>query len=101
MRIASFQRFPIFDDAERAASNLLCDLRWAGDRNVDLALFPECYLQGHSYERSIIERRALAIEGEIFQRCLRHLRPAETAAIIGFFERRGDKIYNSAMLAAG
>jgi 5-aminopentanamidase len=101
MRIASFQRFPIFDDVERAARNLLRDLQWAEHRNVDLALFPECYLQGHSYERSIIERRAIAVDDNVFLKCLQHFRPIETAAIIGFFERRADNIYNSAMLTAG
>lgn len=59
MRIASFQRFPISDDVERAAQKLFGDLQWADDNHVDLALFPECYLQGHSYDRSVIERRAL------------------------------------------
>ncbi len=101
MRIASFQRFPIFDDAERAAQTLLCDLRWADDNNVDLALFPECYLQGHSYDRSIIERRALATDGGSFLKCLEHLRPTRATAIVGFFERRGDQVYNSAMLVEG
>ena len=55
----------------------------------------------HSYERSIIERRALAVDDEIFLKCLQHLRPVEAAAIIDFFEGRADKIYNSAVLAAG
>ncbi|MFS2151506.1 carbon-nitrogen hydrolase family protein [Rhizobium sp. Rhizsp42] len=98
MRIASFQRFPIFDDAEKAAGVILRDLTWADSHGADLAIFPECYLQGHSYDRAINERRALCVDDPALQKLLEPLRSIRTAAIVGFVERRGDLVYNSAML---
>ncbi|WP_160007108.1 carbon-nitrogen hydrolase family protein [Rhizobium sp. 18055] len=101
MRIATFQRFPVFDDAKTAAGRILRDLSWADDNNVDLAIFPECYLQGHSYDRSINERRALAIDDPVLLELLDPLSALKTAAIIGFIERRDAFVYNSAMLVEG
>ncbi|MFK0332340.1 carbon-nitrogen hydrolase family protein [Rhizobium sp. NPDC090275] len=98
MRIASFQRFPIFDDAEKAAGVILRDLTWADSHGADLAIFPECYLQGHSYDRSINERRALCVDDPALRQLLGTLRSIRTAVIVGFVERRGDLVYNSAML---
>ncbi len=101
MRIASFQRFPVFDDAKAAADVLLRDLLWASGEAVDLAIFPEGYLQGHSYDRAIIDRRALAVDDPLLLDLLKPLHQAKTAAIVGFFERRGEHLYNSAMLIEG
>jgi predicted amidohydrolase len=98
MRVASFQRFPIFDDPALAAKSITHDLRWADERGVDLAIFPECYLQGHAYDRSTIERRAVALGDPPVQDLLRQLAPVKATAIIGFFERRGSGVFNSAML---
>jgi predicted amidohydrolase len=101
MRTASFQRYPVFDDAKRAADRVLRDLSWADENAVDLALFPECYLQGHSYDRSINELRALAVDDATVLGSLEPLLTIKAAAIIGFIERRGALVYNSAMLVEG
>lgn len=71
MPIASFQRYTSFDDAKSAADRILRDLTSADDNDVDLAIFPECYLQGHSCDRSINHRRALAIDDPVLLQSLR------------------------------
>lgn len=98
MRIAAFQRFPIFDDIGRAAEVIVRDLAWADDNGVDLALFPECFLQGHSYDGAVVERRAVAPDDPQGLTLLDRLSAFRVAAVIGFFERRGTLVHNSAML---
>lgn len=98
MRIAAFQRFPIFDDGARAGDVLVRDLFWAEARGVELALFPECNLLGHSYDRLTIETRAISTEGELWRSLLARLAPISTTAVIGTFERREGAITNSAIV---
>jgi predicted amidohydrolase len=98
MRLASFQRFPIFDAPASAGSALLRDLRWADERGVDLALFPECSLQGHAYDRATIERRAVPLDDPALQDLLNQLAGVHATTILGLFERRGSRIFNSAIV---
>lgn len=98
MRIAAFQRFPIFDDVAAVGDRLFHDLCWADERGVELALFPECHLLGHSYDEAVIERRAIRIDGEIWKGLLARLEPISAAAIIGTFERHPGHVTNSAMV---
>jgi predicted amidohydrolase len=96
MRIAAFQRRPIFDDAATSAEALFRDLCWAEMQGVELALFPECHLLGHSYRETVIAARAQPIEGELWRTVLARIAPIATSAIVGAFERRDGHIANSA-----
>jgi predicted amidohydrolase len=95
MRVAAFQRFPIFDDPVRIGETVLRDLTWADQQGVDLAVFPESYLQGHSYDRTLIERRAASLA---MRDLVDGFSAIKATAILGLFERRGDSIFNSAMV---
>ena len=101
MRVAAFQRFAVFDDPEKVGESLLRDLTWADRQGVDIALFPESYLQGHSYDRALIERRAASLDGPLVRGLLDRLSGTAATAIIGLFERRGDLIFNSAVVIEG
>jgi predicted amidohydrolase len=96
MRVAAFQRFPIHDDPARTGESLLHDLLWAERQGVELALFPECHLLGHSYDPAAIARRALERDGAVWRALLARLAPLSVTAVIGAFERRGEAILNSA-----
>jgi predicted amidohydrolase len=98
MRVAAFQRFAIFDDPARVGEVVLRDLTWADEQGVDLAVFPESFLQGHSYRRSLIERRAKCLDSPAMREFLSGLSGIRATAILGLFERRGDLIFNSAMV---
>ncbi|WFS02603.1 carbon-nitrogen hydrolase family protein [Rhizobium tumorigenes] len=98
MRIATFQRFPVFDDIEAAADVIGRDLVVAHQKGVDLAVFPETFLQGHSYDGEVVERRAIEIDNFRLAALLHRLPSVRTAAIIGFFERRQGVVHNSALL---
>ncbi|MBM7045281.1 carbon-nitrogen hydrolase family protein [Rhizobium lusitanum] len=98
MRIAAFQRMALFDAVGQAAEVLARDLAWAEAQGIDLALFPECYLQGHSYNKAIARRRALSLDDPTLNALVGRCGSARTTAIIGLFERRGEAIYNSAIV---
>lgn len=99
MRIAAFQRMALFDAVDQAADVLARDLAWAETQGIDLALFPECYLQGHSYDGAIARRRALSLDDPALNALIGRCASGSTTAIIGLFERRGEAIYNSAIVA--
>ncbi|MBB3388795.1 hypothetical protein FHT82_001518 [Rhizobium sp. BK275] len=61
----------------------MSDLLWADAHGVDLALFSESYLQGHSYRQSLIERRAVSLDSPVFLSILEKLAPTRATAVIG------------------
>ena len=101
MRIAAFQRMALFDAVDRTTEVLARDLAWAETQGIDLALFPECYLQGHSYNEAIARRRALSLDNPALNAVVGRCASARTTTVIGLFERRGEAIYNSAMVVKG
>lgn len=101
MRLAVFQRHPIAGDPERAAAIIADDLRWAATQGVDLALFPEGFLTGHSYDPATIAAAAIARDGAELRALFGQLAPGHPAAIVGAFERCGDGIFNSAFVLDG
>ncbi|CAN5527483.1 hypothetical protein BH10PSE14_BH10PSE14_19460 [soil metagenome] len=101
MRIAAFQRHPIAGDPARAAAIVARDLRWATTQRVDLALFPEGFLTGHSYDPATIAAVAIARDGPELRALFDMLAPGHPAAIVGAFERCGAGIFNSAFVLEG
>jgi len=98
MRIAAFQRMALFDAVDQAADVLARDLAWAETQGIDLALFPECYLQGHSYNEAIARRRALSLDDPCLQALVGRFAVGRTTAIVVLFEQRGEALYNSAIV---
>ena len=94
MRIAAFQRLALFDAVEQVAEVLARDLAWAEMQGIDLALFPECYLQGHSYNEAVAKRRALSLDDPHLNALVFRFAAGKTTAVVGFFERRDDGVYN-------
>lgn len=98
MRVAAFQRLAMFDVVDKTGDVLARDLAWAEEQGIDLALFPECYLQGHSYDKEIARRRALSLDDPALKSLINRCASGKTTAIIGLFERRGEAICNSAVV---
>jgi predicted amidohydrolase len=98
MRIAAFQRYAIVDDFELLCAHLTRDLNRAIGAGVDLALFPECHLLGHSYDGDVISRRARQISDGLLQALCGRLPPRGPMIVIGGFELQGANILNSAIV---
>ena len=98
LRIAAFQRRPLFDDVAGTLRRLEADLAWCDEEGVQLALFPECYLQGYASDRPTLERRALSVDGATLSNLLAALAPFQTDLVLGLVEQRGAALYNSAIV---
>ncbi len=96
MTLAAFQRRPLFDDVDGTIRRLTVDLKWCDDQGVNVAVFPECYLQGYALDRSSIARRALSLDGELFYSVLKSLATFKVTLIVGVIEKRHEDFYNSA-----
>ncbi|MFZ6709574.1 carbon-nitrogen hydrolase family protein [Undibacterium sp. TC9W] len=96
LRIAAFQRHPIFDDLQATIAQLHTDLQWCQEQGVELALFPECWLQGYSSDAQTIAQRAISTNSLAFKRMLQALSAFDTDLILGLFDQRMAGIYNSA-----
>lgn len=98
MRIAAFQRRATFDDMDHVCDVLQRDLYWAASEGIQIALFQESFLLGHSYDPQVIAARADRLaDGGLEMICSR-LAWADPTVIVGAFERRGDVIVNSAFV---
>ena len=97
MRIAAFQRLRVEDDAAAVVARVVDDLTRA-DMRIDLAVFPECHLLGHSYDPATIAARAIDVEDDRWRAILAALAPVATTVILGSFERRADGVTNSAFV---
>lgn len=101
IRIAAFQRRPIHDDIGEVTRRMLDDLRRCAAQGVQLAIFPECYLQGYTTDARTIARRAVAVDSVPFRRFASALSALPVDALIGFIERRAEGYYNSAAVLRG
>jgi 5-aminopentanamidase len=98
LRVAAFQRRPCFDDIARTVEQLLFDLKWCDDHKVQLALFPECYLQGYASDKQTIARRALSLDSESFKELLTSLTSFSSTIVLGVIEQRDMDFYNSGVV---
>src|SRR5450830_1843230 len=96
LRAMAFQRRPLFNDMPSILKRLSSDLALCEQRGIDLALFPECYLQGYASQRESIARLAIPTSDPAFLALVDLSTGLPTTLIIGFIEKRGAAFYNSA-----
>jgi 5-aminopentanamidase len=74
-------------------------IRAAAEHGVDLAVLPETGLQGYGYEDAdAVRRDATSLSDPAFARARDLVATAGIHAIVGFIERDGDRLFNSAAL---
>nr|WP_284732240.1 carbon-nitrogen hydrolase family protein [Sphingobium nicotianae] len=100
MTIAAVQCAALFDDVAATSAHILARAREATKAGARLIVFPEAYLTGHSYNAALVAKRAMPIDDPAILTLAEALAALPVVAIVGFFERRGDLIHNSAMVIA-
>jgi 5-aminopentanamidase len=98
LRAAAFQRRPRFGDVRGVLDRLTEDLEWCCQQGVQLALFPECYLQGYAMDREAIVARSLAVDGHEIRGVLSAVERYPTTIILGLIEQRAASFLNSALV---
>jgi len=89
---------PILDDARAACAAVTAGVSWAANQGAGLAVFPEAYLDGHSYDRETIARRARALTDPEIRGLAASLRGFPVTVVVGMFERRGNSLRNVALV---
>ena len=98
MRIAAVQCRAIADDADSACQAIVQRLRWASKEGIDLILFPEAFLLGHSYNPETIHSRAQEASGTALAELCRRVDAFSVTLVIGAFEVAAPHIFNSAFI---
>jgi predicted amidohydrolase len=98
MRVAAFQRRPVLDDPRAVSAGIAEDVAWAASEGVSLAVFPEAYLDGHSYDRETVSARARTLHDPEVQHLAGSLRRFPVTSIVGMFERRANAVRNVALV---
>lgn len=98
MRVAAVQCHAVFDDAPRAGEVVARWLRWAAVEDVDLLVFPEAFLLGHSYDPATIRSRAVDATATALPALCRRIAPFATTVVIGAFHVDDGRVFNSAFV---
>ncbi|MBO0882063.1 MAG: carbon-nitrogen hydrolase family protein, partial [Mycobacterium sp.] len=72
--------------------------RRADAQDVDLLLFPECFLQGYLIEPKHLRNHGLDLGSAEFASVLRRLAHIKQTLVVGVIELRGERYFNSAVV---
>lgn len=76
-------------------------LEWADRNAVEIVSFPECFLTGYPDTEELTRRHAFAADAPPMMEVLGRTSRFSATVIVGFNERRGDDLYNTALVAQG
>lgn len=98
MRIAVVQCNPLFDAAVEASDVIARQLAAADAASIDLVVFPEAFLLGHSYDRATILARARAASQIALATLTKRIRAFRATLVVGVFELEDARVRNSAVV---
>lgn len=101
MRIAAIQCPTIADDAFRACEVIVQRLQWATIEAIDLVIFPEAFLLGHSYDSETIRSRARKASDFALAELCKRVAPYDVTLVVGAFKAAHQQIFNSAFVIEG
>lgn len=80
---------------------LKCMLRFAKEgeeKDIDLLLFPECFLSGYRLDKEYMEKYSFDFQSQSFANILKQLKKVKAVLVFGVVERKNDKLFNSAVV---
>ena len=96
MRIGACQTPEILGDVDRS---IACIEAFATERDdLDLLLFPECFLQGYLVEPAHLRDNAIDLASRAFQDVLNRLSTIQPTLVFGVIERAGANYFNTAVV---
>ena len=99
MRIGACQPTEILGDVDRS---IACIEAFATQRDdLDLLLFPECFLQGYLVEPAHLRDNAIDLASRAFQDVLIRLSTIQPTLVFGVIERAGANYFNTAVVVRG
>ncbi|WP_239153138.1 carbon-nitrogen hydrolase family protein [Virgisporangium aurantiacum] len=101
MRIGACQTPEILGDIEGALRVVREFAAWADSVEVDLLLFPECFLQGYLVTGRHVRSWAFDVTSVEFAAVLAALAGIRQTLVLGMIERSGGVYFNTALVIAG
>ena len=101
LRIGSCQPPEILADTEAALAWIEDFARQGAEKDVDLLLFPECFLQGYLFDPDHVSRHAMDFTSPTFTAVLRRLAPIEATVVVGVIETEHGRYFNTAAVITG
>ena len=97
IKVAAYQYTPVNDTQARKAQiqNILGK---AASKHVDFLCLPEGVLTGYYAQEELARKNSLAVEEKDFQEWLEVFRNSTATVIVGFNERDGNQIFDSAAI---
>jgi predicted amidohydrolase len=97
MKVAAVQFAPEFMDAKQNTQTAIEVLHRLAAEGVDFAVLPEAFLTGYCFEsKDEALHAAIPVDGREFELLASACSQDKISAIIGFAERAGEHLYNSA-----
>lgn len=95
IRVAAYQTTPntTFDSRKEQIHDAL---QKADCEKIDFVCFPEGFLTGYYSQESLARKSSLEVTESIFKDFLYEIRHYLVTIIIGFNEREGDRVFDSA-----
>ena len=98
MRIGVCQTPEILGNAEAAVSEVQRFAERAAVEEVDLLVFPECFLQGYLLTEEHIHSQAFDLSSARFEEVLKRMKALRPTLVLGLIERAGRRYYNTAVV---
>jgi predicted amidohydrolase len=100
LRIGACQTPEPLGDVPSAMATVGSFARQAEAADLDLLVFPECFLQGYLVTPEHLDVYALDLGSPAFGEILARLAPIRQTLVLGVIERRLDRFFNSAAVIA-
>jgi len=98
VRVGACQTPEIIGNPLTALDIMLRFSKEGGDKNVDLLLFPECFLTGYILSETYMANYAYDFESEQFAAILKQLEHVKPVLVFGAAEKKSGRYYNSAVV---
>jgi len=98
IRVGACQPAEIISNPLAALDAILHFAKEAESNQVDLLLFPECFLTGYILDKAYAEKYSYDIDSEQFYAILKLLEPIQPTLVFGINEKKEGKLYNSAVI---
>jgi predicted amidohydrolase len=99
MRIGHCQLDSKCDDFEANLAKVVKGLERAEKERVEIVCYPECFLTGYPDTEEATRKVAFAVDSPQMLKVLDRTSRFDPTVIVGFNERRGDDLYNTALIA--
>jgi predicted amidohydrolase len=96
--IGTVQAQDIQNDIHSALNAIDEALQTAEAQKIDILCFPECFLQGYTFEKAETKKRALRLDSPEFSHVRRALAAYKPLVILGVIEEANGQYFNTAVV---